>query len=131
VPKGVTGKKWKPPFAGWPRKARAVVRDLESSFSPERQVSCQVRPLAAPNWTTAPGQEATYGLRKTWEFECLVADHKPAARTVVHQFDHRPKGAFGFLRLLNLPAALVRIEVVPPSDMKPFDLRCNKKCIVD
>ena len=56
VPKGVTGKEWKLPVAGWSRKARAVVRDLESSFSPEWQVSRQVRPLAAPNWTAAPGQ---------------------------------------------------------------------------
>jgi len=69
VPQGVTGKKWKPPFAGWSRKARAVVRDPESTFSPERQVSCQVRPLAAANWTAAPGQEQPVSLAQPWSFE--------------------------------------------------------------
>ena len=55
VPFTVIGKKRKLTFAGWSRQAKAAFHELESSFFPERRVSYQVRPSAAPNWTTAPG----------------------------------------------------------------------------
>jgi len=59
VPFAVIGKKWKLTFASWSRQAKAAFHELESSFLPERRLSCQVRPLAAPNWTTAPGHDRT------------------------------------------------------------------------
>ena len=47
---------------GWIRNVKAAFDDLESRFSPERRVSNLVRPLAAPNGTTAPGQERKFVL---------------------------------------------------------------------
>jgi hypothetical protein len=55
VPFAVIGKKWKLTFAGWLRQAKTAFHEQESSFLPERRVSCQVRSLAAPTWTAAPG----------------------------------------------------------------------------
>jgi hypothetical protein len=53
----VIGKEWKLTFSSSPRQAKAAFHEPESSFLPERRVSCQVRPLAAPNGATAPGQD--------------------------------------------------------------------------
>jgi hypothetical protein len=70
VPFAVIGKKWKLSFVGRSRQAKAVVRDLESGFSPKRQLSGQVRPLTTPNWTTAPGHDLP--VRVTFQFLLLV-----------------------------------------------------------
>jgi len=71
VPFAVIEKNWELTFASWSRQAKAVFHEMESSFVPERRVSCQVRPLAAPNWTTAPGHEPPVGV--TFQFLLMGA----------------------------------------------------------